>query len=221
MYRCCLSHESSWCRVARTNIAVDQTVADELSIEATKANKTQYALANESLLAVIEILKHGGNSKQFYEAWKFAAMMKEIDCVPLPGEMLEKMIKRMHRTDKDWLLKTWFEEGSRLGEYLKMSALTPEELRSAVDEFQLLLPVHKVEFRKIQEMHNSNFDSELGDDPQQDHFVIRAVGVGQSVESTNCAEQFLRGVLSSYSLRVLEMRVSQGMIEVKIAGSKE
>jgi hypothetical protein len=206
--------------MARTNIAVEQSVADELGIEATKANKTQYALANESLLAVIEILKQGGNSKQFYHAWKFAAMMKEIDCVPLPGEMLEKMIKRMHQTDKDWLLKTWFEEGSRLGEYLKMSALTPEELRSAVDEFQLLLPVHKVEFRKIGEISSNNKPgSELSDSRAQDHFVIRAVGVGQSMESTSCAEQFLRGVLSSYSLKILDMRVSQGIIEAKIKGN--
>jgi hypothetical protein len=200
--------------VTRTNIAVDQTVADELSIEANKANKTIYALTNEALLAVIEILKLGGTSKQFYPAWKFVSMMKEIDAIPLPGEMVEKLIKRMHRTDKEFLLKTWYEEGSRVGEYLRMSALTPEELSSTVDEFQVLLPVHKVEFRKIE--NGNNLDSDFAGNTQN-HYVIRALGVGQSIESTSCAEQFLRGVLSSYSLKVLDTRVSQGMIEVKIA----
>jgi hypothetical protein len=201
--------------VARTNIAVDLSVADELSIEANKANKTVYALSNESLLAVIEILKQGGNPKQLYQAWKFVSMMKEIDCVPLPGEMVEKLIKRLHGSDKEWLLKTWFEEGERLGEYLRMSALTPEELVTAVDEFQLLLPVHKVEFRKVDD--GGKLESDLAGNSQS-QFVIHAIGVGQSIESTSCAEQFLRGVLSSYSLKVMEMRVSQGMIEVKIAG---
>ncbi len=188
--------------MARTNIAVDQSVADELSVEALKENKTLYALANESLVSVLEVAKAGGNPRQIQPAWKFVQMMKEVDCVALPGDLIEKLIARLHAMDKDWLFKTWREEGSRLGEYLRMSAVHPEDLGEVIDEFQLLLPAHRIEFRKI----------ELGSDTQ---FVITAIGAGHSLESTKCAEQFIWGVLAAYSLRVIESSATKGIIEVK------
>lgn len=194
--------------MARTNIAVDQKVADDLSEESRKENKTLYALANESLLATLEVTKAGGIPNQIEPAWKFVRMMKDVDCIALPGDLLEKLIARLHGLDQDWLFKMWQEEGRRLGEYLRMSAVNPEDLGEVIDEFQLLLPAHRIEFRKSSTSAGTQY-------------TIRAVGAGHSLEATKCGEQFIHGVFSAYSLQVTDSSISKGIIEVKASPSRD
>ncbi len=193
--------------MGRTNIAVDDSVADELSLEAGRENKTQYALANEALLAVLDVAKGGGNPKQIYPAWKFVSMMKDVGCLVLPEDLVEKLISRMYSTDKDWLLKSWHEEGLRLGEFLKMSAVNPEDLGKVIQEFQVLLPAQKIEFKKM--------ESDDQDSPGRSIYEIRALGAGSSIESTICADQFIRGLLSAYPLRITESKISRGIIGIR------
>jgi hypothetical protein len=194
--------------LGRTNIAVDDAVADELSLEAGKENKTQYALANEALLAVLEVAKNGGNPKQIYPSWKFVSMMKDVGCLVLPEDLVEKLIARMYNSDKDWLLKAWYEEGSRLGNFLKMSAINPEDLGKVIEEFQVLLPAQKIEFKKTAgERDSSGYEGAS--------YEIRAMGAGSSIESTSCADQFICGLLSAYSLNITESKVSRGIISIK------
>lgn len=193
--------------MGRTNIAVEDSVSDELSLEAGRENKTQYALANESLLAVLEVTKSGGNPKQIYPAWKFVSMMKDVGCLVLPEDLVEKLIERMYHDDKDWLLKAWYDEGVRLGDFLKMSAVNPEDLGRVIEEFQVLLPAQKIEFKKIQ--------------GEEVIYEIRALGAGSSIQTTSCAEQFIRGVLNSYALKITEGKVSRGIIGIRaVAASR-
>jgi hypothetical protein len=156
--------------MARTNIAVEQAVADDLSLEAGRANKTLYALANESPLAVLEVVKAGGAPKRIPASWRFVSMMKDMDCIGLPGDLVEKIVARMYASDNEWLLRTWFEQGSRLGSYLRMFAKSPEELGGVIEQFQVLIsvmPLHKIEFRKVSE----------------GEYVMRAVGSGSRESS--------------------------------------
>ncbi len=196
--------------MGRTNIAVDDAVAGELSLEAGKENKTQYALANEALLAVLEVTKGGGSPKQIYPSWKFVSMMKDVGCLVLPEDLVEKLIARMYDIDKDWLLKAWFEEGSRLGNFLKMTAINPEDLGKVIEEFQILLPAQKIEFKKI-----ASEDSYGGA-----AYEVRAMGAGSSLQSTTCADQFIRGLLFAYSLKITDSKVSRGIISIKATKTK-
>lgn len=195
--------------MGRTNIAVDYGVADELSLEAGRENKTQYALANEALKAVLEVAKGGGSPKQIYPSWKFVSMMKDVGCIVLPEDLVEKLVSKIYAIDKDWLLNAWYDEGSRLGDFLKMSALRPEDLGDVIKEFQVLLPAQKIEFKKV--AGEGKDSSGYG----KSTYEIRAMGVASSVESTTCAEQFIRGIISSYSLKIIESRISRGIIRVK------
>ena len=197
--------------MGRTNISVDDAVADELSLEAGKENKTQYALANEALLAVLEVTKNGGNLKQVYPSWKFVAMMKDVGCLVLPEDLVEKLIARTFEIDRDWLFKVWYDEGSRLGNFLRMSAVNPKDLGQVIEEFQVLLPAQKIEFREIT---GEDSDS-LGHHGAK--YEIRALGAGASVNSTKCAEQLIRGILSAYSLEIIESNMTRGIISIKAA----
>jgi hypothetical protein len=191
--------------LGRTNIAVEDSVADQLSLEAGRENKTQYALANEALLAVLDVTKGGGTPKQIFPSWKFVSMMKDVGCLVLPEDLIEKLIAKMYAIDKEWLLKSWNDEGARLGNFLKMSAIDPDDLGKVIEEFQVLLPAQKIEFRKLSSERNT----------AEKAYEIRAMGAGSSLESTTCADQFIRGILAAYSLKITESNVSRGIISIR------
>ena len=184
-------------------------MADELSLEAGRENKTQYALANEIISSVLEVTKSGGDPKQVLPSWKFVSMMKDVGCLVLPGDLVEKLVAKMYGIDKDWLLQAWYDEGSRLGAFLKMSALKPEDLGKVIEEFQVLLPAQKIEFNRVVSLpeEQSGFAGTS--------FEIRALGTGNSLESTSCADQLIRGLLSAYSLKIVESNMTRGIIDIK------
>lgn len=188
--------------MARTNIAVDEKTADLLADEATKENKSLYALTNEALDAVLRVCSYGGSPKEVYASWRWSRILKDTDAIPLPGDLMEKLMRKTFLSDKDWLLKVWFDEGKRVGSYLRMYAEDFQQLISRVDELHGFLPVKRVEF-------------ERKEDERGVSMVVRIVGAGFSVESTSCTEQFLLGLLSAYPYKVVKSRVSEGLIEVK------
>lgn len=188
--------------MARTNIAVDEKTADLLADEATKENKSLYALTNEALDAVLRVCSYGGSPKEVYASWRWSRILKDTDAIPLPGDLMEKLMRKTFLSDKDWLLKVWFDEGKRVGSYLRMYAEDFQQLISRVDELHGFLPVKRVEFDRKEDERGVSM-------------VVRIVGAGFSVESTSCTEQFLLGLLSAYPYKVVKSRVSEGLIEVK------
>jgi hypothetical protein len=187
--------------MARTNIAVDEETADLLADEATRENKSLYALTNEALTAVLKICKYGGAPDEVYPSWRWSRILKDTDAIPLPGSLMEKLVQKAYMTDKDWLLSEWFEEGKRVGSYLHMYAPDFQLLASRVDELEGLLPVKRVEI-------------ERKDEQGRGIISVRVIGAGFSRESTNCTQQFVLGVLDSYPYKVVDSRVSDGMIEI-------
>lgn len=187
--------------MGRTNIAVDEETADLLADEATKENKSLYALTNEALTAVLRICKYGGSPKEVYPSWRWSRILKDTDAIPLPGSMMEKLMRKTFVADKDWLLREWFDEGKRVGTYLHMYASDFPQLIPRVDELQGFLPVKRVEFER------KEVDGKAS-------FTVRVIGAGFSRESTSCTEQFLLGILSAYPYKIMSSKVFEGMIEV-------
>jgi len=187
--------------MARTNIAVDEETADLLADEATRENKSIYALTNEVLSAVLRICKYGGSPKEVYPSWRWSRILKDTDAIPLPGGLMEKLMKKTYVTDKDWLLKEWFDEGKRVGSYLHMYAEDFQQLIPRVDELQGFIPVKRVEFERKEQQGKVTV-------------LVRVIGAGFSRESTSCTEQFLLGILSAYPYKITSNKVFEGMIEV-------
>ena len=192
----------------RTNIAIDEKIADSLADEATKENKSLYGLSNEALTAVLRICGYGGAPKEVYPSWRLCRMLQDTDAVPLPGELVEKLMSKMYSIDKDWLLKEWYDQGKHVGSYLHMYAPNFELLVSRVEELEGFLPVKRVEF-------------ERKDTPDKIEMGIKVIGAGYSLESTRCTEQFILGLLSDYPYKVLSSRVTEGLIEVKLEEIRE
>lgn len=188
----------------RSNIATEERIAYSIADEAGKANKTLYAFVNESLDADLKVYKEGGAPSDIYPSWRFVQMLKDVDAIPVPGDLLEKMIRRSYEnpSEREWLLKTWFDEGLRLGTYLQLSSPQIAELSAEVKALQGMLPVKRIELKNAEKDKSA--------------LIVRAIGVGLSAESTRCAEQFLRGIIASYSLNVTNSKVSEGIIELLV-----
>lgn len=188
----------------RSNIATEEKIAYSIADEAGKANKTLYAFVNESLEADLKVYKDGGTPSDIYPSWRFVQMLKDVDAIPVPGDLLEKLIRRSYEnpSEREWLLKTWFDEGKRLGTYLQLGSPKIAELTAEVRALQDMLPVKRIELKS--------------DEKNESGLIVRAVGIGLSAESTRCAEQFLRGIISSYSLNVTGSKVSEGIIELQV-----
>lgn len=193
--------------MARTNISVDQEVAASLSDEATRENKTMYALSNESLKAILSICRSGGRPEDVYTSWMFTRILKDLDTVPTPGDLVEKLLVKLYEVDKPWLLRTWYEEGLRIGAYLRMSSPQFKDLSAEAKEVSKLglLPVKRLE------MENEG----------EDEFTVRVVGAGLSEESTSCADQLFKGIVSAYSLHVVESKMTEGIIELRVSNRRE
>lgn len=189
--------------MGRTNIAVEDDIAGALADEASKENKTVYALANEAMKAVLRVCDEGGKPDDVYVSWFFVRILRDLDSVPIPGDLLEKMVKALYAADSDSLLKYWFEEGVRTGAYLHLSSPKIEGLSSEVRALSQanLLPVKRVEIRG----------------EEDNKVVIRVIGAGLSMESTKCAEAFIKGIVSAYSLKVVGSRVTGSIIELKVS----
>lgn len=191
----------------RTNIAIADEVADRLSAEAMKRNKTLYAFANESLEAVISVCRLSGEPSEVLPSWKMGRLLKEVDAVPVPGDLMEKLLKKLFEKDRDWLLEVWATEGRRIGHYLQMGYQDLSRLSQAAVEFQGLLPLKRVEARSLE-------------GEGKPRMVLRAVGAGLSSESTTCAEHFIRGIVESYGWSVGSSKVAEGILELEVAREK-
>lgn len=191
----------------RSNIAVESDIAASLSDKAAKENKTLYAFANESLRAVLDIYKGGGKLEDVYPSWFYTRIMHDLDSVPVPGNLLERMVKALYASDSDSLLKYWFEEGNRIGAYLRQSLPSIEGLSSQAKYLvhSGLLPLKRLEVEIQIRGEETN------------KIVVRLLGAGLSEESTECVERFVRGLIGAYSLRVLGSSITKGIIEVMVA----
>ena len=189
--------------MARTNISIDQEIAASLSDEATKENKTMYALSNESLKAVLSVCRNGGRPEDVYTSWMFTRILKDLDTVPTPGDLVEKLLVKLYEVDQPWLLRTWFEEGQRIGTYLKLSSPQMQDLSAEARDLSKLglLPVKRLEIENAGE----------------DELTLRVVGAGLSEESTSCADQFFKGIVSAYSLHVVSSKMAEGIIELRVS----
>jgi hypothetical protein len=189
--------------MARTNISIDEEVAASLSDEATRENKTMYAFSNESLRVILNVCRNGGRPEDVYTSWMFTRILKDLDTVPTPGDLVEKLLRKLYEVDKEWLLHTWFEEGQRIGAYLHLSSPRMQDLSVEAKEISKLglLPVKRLELE---------YDGD-------NEFIVRVVGAGLSEESTTCADQFFKGIISAYSLYVVSSKVSEGIIELRVS----
>jgi hypothetical protein len=80
---------------------------------------TQFALASELMRLGLELVKSGYNTQQVRELLMFYRIMTELEIVPIPGRLLDKMITDMYRINSQVMEQLWCEAGKMLAGYIK------------------------------------------------------------------------------------------------------
>jgi len=101
------------------NIAVSKEIVDALATTAERLGMTQYALANQLLGVGLELVGQGYNASQIRDIALFYRVMTELETVPVPGRLLDRMIVEMYRTNPEAVGKAWCEAGRMLASYIK------------------------------------------------------------------------------------------------------
>jgi len=182
----------------RVNIAVSKEVADLLANTAEELGMTQYALANQILEVGLELIREGYGVAQIREIAKFYKVMTELESVPVPGRLLDRLIVEMYRENPEVVVRAWCEAGRMLAAYIKAVFGGLEEAVKLVPHVARVVPARRFEVK-----------TENGE------FLMDTIGVGYSLESVQATADAVRCLLEELNYEVKEVVTAPGILRVK------
>ncbi len=184
--------------MARLSVSIKNEIVKSLEDEANEKGKTVSSLLSEAATLFIEANKVGLRSEDIMRTVRVIEIMRDIDAVPIPGILLDTMIKLSWKNGEDDVIRRWYDRGVVLGNILKTYAKNFKELSSFVKDYRYLIPI---------DMMDIDLDDKTA------NFVIS--GVGNSLESARCTSEGLRGLLSVYDFSVINVETSEGFIKMQ------
>jgi hypothetical protein len=181
----------------RMNIAVSKEIVDALATTAERLGMTQYALANQLLGVGLELVGQGYNASQIRDIALFYRVMTELETVPVPGRLLDRMIVEMYRTNPEAVGKAWCEAGRMLASYIKAFFGGLEGAAALVPYIVKAVPAKRFEVK----VEGNAFD-------------LNAVGVGYSMESVEATASAVRCMLAELGYEVKEVATAPGVLRV-------
>jgi hypothetical protein len=189
--------------LARANIAIEDEVATRLADEAARANKTLYGFSNESLEAVLKILRQNGSIEEIYPYWLQTKMSKEVDGMPLVNRgLVDSMVRVLYPKDSEALLKIFFDSGVLFGSYMKLRFKDLDDVWNLIKIFRISLPARLFEMERVESSSGHSY-------------ILRYIS-GISVETTVCFAKYFDGLFSCYTTNRLSRSSSSGMIELEL-----
>lgn len=190
--------------LARTNIAVEDKIAEELADDANRVNKTLYGFSNDCLEAVLKIFHEGGSVEEIYPYWLQTKTSKEVDGMPLLNRgLLDSMVKTFYPKNNDTVLKIFFDTGILFGSYIKLRAKSLDDLWGLIRVFKSSIPARVFEMDRIK------------DDRAGMIYVMKYVS-GMSDDMTFCMAKYFDGLFSCYSTNRHSTTSSSGVIEFEV-----
>ena len=196
IYMYTLAHMSS--RQTRVNIAVAKDVAEELAKVAEGRGMTQFALASELLRLGLELVKSGYDTQQVRELLMFYKIMTELEIVPIPGRLLDKMITDMYRINSQVMEQLWCDAGKMLAGYIKALFGDLSGVVSLVPYFARILPAKRFEVKVA-----------------ENNVVIDVVGIGYGVESVQVNAVAARCLLEEFGYKVEKVVTVPGVLKME------
>jgi hypothetical protein len=190
----------------RSTIAVDGELVARLSHVAEKKKVSRYSLANDCVAMALKVLDEGGNVEDAYGSWRIMRLSKEVGGFPLiPRSLIEGMASKVLATDKEWVMKAWYDEGVVFGGVLKLRFQDPSALGSEVlrllPAFSRRLDIERSEGEKG-EGYSVNLVADFGEDLML------------------CLERFIQGVFSVFGMTNIDSQVSRNILQMLFQAQK-
>lgn len=185
----------------RINIAVARDVAEELANVAESSGMTQFALASELLRFGLELMKSGYSPSHVKELLQFYRIMAELEIVPIPGRLLDRLVTDMYKLNKEALLNIWCEAGKMLASYIKALFGDLSGATSMVPYLSKIVPVKRFEVKATEK-----------------EAVIDIVGIGYGMESVEVNAVAAKCLVEEFGYKVTQQIIASGVL--KIVGTK-
>ncbi|MFN7105910.1 MAG: hypothetical protein ACK4M3_04940 [Pyrobaculum sp.] len=184
----------------RINIAVAREITENLAKTAEELGMTQYALANQILGVGLELIRQGYSVTQIRDIALFYKVMVELETVPTPGRLLDKLVVEMYREKPEAVLKAWCDGGKMLASYIKAVF---GELEGAVGLSQYVAKV----------VPAKRFEVDIKDG----EFKLETIGVGYSIESVEATAKAVTCMLEELGYEVRELITAPGILKLRAA----
>lgn len=182
----------------RVNIAVSKDIAERLARIAEGQGMTQFALANQILSLGLDLIEQGYTLQQIREVALFFRVMIELESVPIPGRLLDKLIADMYKANPEVVQRAWCEAGRMLASYVKAVFGSIEVAASLVPYISKIVPAKRFEVKA-----------------EGDVFVMETLGVGYSTESVEATAKAVHCFLDELGYEVKESITAPGILKVK------
>lgn len=182
----------------RVNIAVAKHVAEDLARVAEERGMTQFALASELLKLGLELVENGYDSQQVRELLTFYKIMSELEIVPIPGRLLDRMITDMYRVNSQIMEQLWCEVGKMLAGYINALFGDLSGVVSLVPYLARILPAKRFEVKVA-----------------ENNVVIDVVGIGYGIESVQVNAVAARCLLEQFGYKVEKVVTVPGVLKIE------
>jgi hypothetical protein len=191
----------------RSTIALDSELVARLSRLAEKRKVSRYSLANDCIATTLRLLEEGGNIDDAYGSWRIMRLSREVGGFPLiPRNLIEGMASKLLASDKEWMMKEWYDEGVVFGGILKLRFQDPAALGAEVHR---LFP----SFSRRLEVQKK--DSEKG----EGYAVNLVADFGEDLML--CLERFIQGAFSAFGMTNIDSQVSRNILHMFFEAQKE
>jgi len=180
----------------RRLILIRNDLLEDIIKITAREGKTVFAFANEVFEQALKAYEMQTNPAELLEFYTLMMMEKDRGAVIIPIDLLNYLIERLHKTDKEDLLKKWYDCGLWYGKYLSIKSQTEN-----------LLPT----FEKLMKKCAWNV-SDFSIITRGENISIKCVSPHFTMESTEAFMKFLEGVLHSSGHKTVKNEWLKGMI---------
>ncbi len=185
------------------NIAVSKEVAETLADVAEQLGMTQFALANQILGMGLELVKQGYSASQIREMAQFYRVVTELEMVPVPGRVLDRMIVEIYRANPEVVERAWCEGGRMMAGYIKAVFGGLEGAVGLASYIAKAVPARRFDVKA-----------------EGDEFHMDVIGVGYSLESVEATAAAVKCLLKELGYEIREMATAPGILRVHAVRQK-
>lgn len=181
----------------RTTLAVDENIAKIFSDTVKKKNMIIFSVTNEAIKLATELLKEGIEPAEALTFIKLMKVMDSIDVIPIPGYLNEEILNKLYKIEKDELYDTFYKTGKEVGGVFKAFMPSLMDVLNLARSLTKFFPLKKIEVKT-----------------KNNKLRLLVAGAGKSIVTTNCVLYFVKGFLDSYGAKVIEEKVSTGVLDL-------
>lgn len=182
----------------RANIAIAKDLADRLAETAERLGMTQFALANEMVSLGLDLLGMGYSLGQVRELVRFYKLMTELEIVPVPGRLLDRIIAEEMKISRETAMAVWCDAGKMLASYIRAVFGDIRNVVSFVPYLAKIVPSKRFEVKV-----------------EGDKVVVDVIGLGYSVEAVEVNAEAARCLLSEFGYRVEGVVKGPGILHME------